>query len=124
MKLRIHENSLRIRVDRPDLEALRRDGCIEHRLAISAGSALVYRLELGSTDALSARLDGSRVTVTLPRAMAEDWYDDDAVAVSAEQIVDQHNRLTLLIEKDFACLVPRPGEDQSAYFANPAKAQE
>ena len=124
MKLRIHENSLRIRVNRPDLEALRRDGRIEHRLPIGAGATLVYRLELSDADALSARLEGACVTVSLPRAMAQSWFAEDAVALSASQPVDEHESLTLLIEKDFACLVPRPGEDQSTYFANPASAQE
>ncbi len=124
MKLRIHENSLRIRVNRPDLDALRRDGCIEHRLVIALGSALVYRLELCEEQSLSARLDGSCVTIRLPRAMAEEWYDDSAVSVSGVQPGDSRSPLNLLIEKDFACLVPRSGEDQSTYFSNPAKAQE
>lgn len=124
MKLRIHENSLRLRVNRPDLDTLRRDGRIEHRLVISAGSALVYRLELCDAPQLSAQLDGTCVTVKLPRAMAQAWYDDDQVSLTGVQTGDPQFPLTLLIEKDFACLVPRPGEDQSTFFANPAKAQE
>jgi hypothetical protein len=124
MKLRIHENSLRIRVNRPDVEALRRDGSIEHCLAITAGARLTYRLELTDSGPLSAVLDAAHVTVRLPRSMAEPWFEDDAVSLTGSQENGADGELELLIEKDFACLVPRPGEDQSAYFENPSKAQE
>ena len=128
MKLRIHENSLRLRVNRPDVEALRRDGFIEHRLNITAEAALAYRLEIGTCSAPEAALvatDGeSTIVVRLPETLAEHWYDDAQVAVNTTVEITGGAPLELLIEKDFACLVPRPGEDTDTYFANPATTQE
>jgi len=123
MKLRIHENSLRIRVNRPDIEALQRIGSIEHRLTIAAGAALVYCLKLVDSGPICAELNGSTITVCLPRSMAEPWFDESEVAVAGAQQTGGAE-LRLLIEKDFACLVPRDGEDQSGYFSNPAQARE
>jgi len=128
MKLRIHENSLRLRVNRPDLEALRRDGSIEHHLAIAPGKALVYRLAIGAATEITAELinagDGCCVTVWLPHEQAERWYDDAEVSLSEVRTIAGQAPLELLIEKDFACLVPRQGEDQSTYFVNPAGSQD
>lgn len=124
MKLRIHENSLRIRVNRPDLELLQRAGSIEHRVNVAAGAALVYRLKLVESGSICADLNGSTITVCLPRPMAERWFDESEVAVAGTQQTGATGELRLLIEKDFACLVPREGEDQEGYFSNPARAGE
>ena len=128
MKLRIHENSLRLRVNRPDVEALRRDGSIEHRLNVTAEAALVYRLEIDDCAvpeaALVAAEGGSMIIVRLPGPLAERWFDEREVAVTASVDIAGGAPLELLIEKDFACLIPRDGEDSDTYFANPAKSQD
>lgn len=120
MKLRIHENTLRIRVNRPDLHTLMRDGYIEHELVLAADASLTYRLELADTDQVSARFHKAVICVCIPRRLASAWSADDEVTISARQQIDAQRTLEILIEKDFACLVPRPGEDQSDYFENPA----
>jgi hypothetical protein len=39
--------------------------------------------------------------------------------MSGEQVLDDGAKLTILVEKDFACLTPREGEDESDMFPNP-----
>ena len=43
----------------------------------------------------------------------------EQVAIAGEQRLDDGALLTLLVEKDFACLAPRPGEDESDMFPHP-----
>lgn len=124
MKLRIHENSLRIRVTRPELEALRHDRSIAHELIIGADSRLEYRLELTESGALRAELSGSRITVRVPESMALSWFDESAVSIEGSQQIGENAQLQLLVEKDFQCLIPRENEDQSEYFENPASTGE
>jgi len=45
MKLRIQENSLRLRLTQKEIANLRDRGCVESFIAFPSGSALTYRLE-------------------------------------------------------------------------------
>ena len=45
-------------------------------------------------------------------------------AITAEQVLDDGGVLNILVEKDFACLAPREGEDESDMFPHPLEGQE
>ena len=57
----------------------------------------------------------------LPRECLQQGRSDQQVSISAEQNLDGGGHLTILIEKDFACLAPRDGEDESDMFPNPTQ---
>lgn len=122
MKLRIHQNSLRFRVTRTELEMLKRNGFIEHSVHFPGSSALIYRLEIRVDGVLGAELCDSKVTVFLPESMARLWYPDDSVSTGGAVTLGDSNTLDLLIEKDFTCLIPREGENQEDYFPNPTSS--
>ena len=120
MKLRIHGNSIRLRVSRSEIELIERRGWLEDVVRIAPGAELQFRLEITHDPELSAALRGSAIVVGLPERLARSWYENAEVSVRGAQAVPGSEALTLLIEKDFACLVPREGEDQSDQFTNPA----
>lgn len=117
MKLRVRGDSLRLRLTRGEVEAFGRDGRVEEAVRFGAGVRLSYALERG--DALSARLDGARVVVTVPADVAREWCDTDRVAIEGSQPVGDGASLRLLVEKDFACLKTRSGESDADAFPNP-----
>ena len=47
------------------------------------------------------------------------WANSDEVSLLAHQENNSMNALRLLIEKDFACLITREGEDDSDAYPNP-----
>jgi hypothetical protein len=47
------------------------------------------------------------------------WAASEQVSIEGEQTLDDGEKLSILVEKDFACLAPRPGEDESDMYANP-----
>jgi hypothetical protein len=47
------------------------------------------------------------------------WAESEKVSISSEQNLDDGEQLRILVEKDFACLAPRDGEDESDMFPNP-----
>ena len=122
MKLRIQGNSLRIRVTRPDLEQLRREQRLVDVLDLGGGSRFEYTLEIVAGDDLDASLDAGALHVRLPSRLAQPWYDDAEVGVRGIKALEGGDELVILIEKDFECLIPREGEDQSDHFPNPARA--
>lgn len=122
MKLRIRGNSVRLRVSQSEVRALAEQGSTEDRTRFAPGAELTYRLAVAPVDAVRAELSGSRVEVTLPKAVLERWLAPSEVSIRAEQAIGSGERLAILVEKDFECLEPREGEDASDLFPHPAKS--
>jgi len=55
------------------------------------------------------------------QVLGQVWANSERVGLNHEQKVNGEASLTIVIEKDFQCLEPRPNEDQSDSFPNPAK---
>ena len=119
MKLRLLDDSIRLRLSRSEVLAAEDHGTVEGRTRFPDGSSLVFALE-STPAAASARLSGERLLVSLPAAEIAAWAaDDTAVSLRAELPLADGSELKLLVEKDFQCVTPRGDEDQSDLFPNP-----
>lgn len=120
MKMRLHDDSLRLRLDRDEVDAIGRGEAVETRARMPGGRALRWRLDVGG-DAVTATFEDDCVHVRMPAAVANHWAGDDTeVSVRGQPDAGSDGaRLAILIEKDFECLEPRPGESQRNRFANP-----
>lgn len=117
MKLRIRGDSLRLRLSQAEIARLRETGEVADRIHFGDRS-LDYALVSADVLAPSARFDGDRIEVAIPHAVARGWAQSEQVGIEAEQALAS-GTLRLLIEKDFKCLAPRPGEDDGDAFPNP-----
>ncbi len=120
MKIRILDDSIRLRLDRDEVDRIGRGQPVIARTKFPDRSVFSYELHV---DALSgaetvAAFSHGVIRLTVPTEQARHWATDD----SEVSISGQCGSLELLIEKDFECLQPRSGESQSNRFANP-KAQ-
>ena len=124
MKLRILGNSVRFRVSQAELAQLTGEGHVEDSVAFGPGARLVYRLEVADVpeNSVAAGYDANGVHVVLPRELVAAWQRPDEISIRAEQALAGGDSLSILVEKDFTCLIPREGEDQSELFPNPASA--
>jgi hypothetical protein len=114
MKLRIRGHSLRLRVTRPELERLASEGKVIESLPFPAGAELRYELSVdAAATALSATYRDNLISVRIPIADFRQWQREDQVSLRAA------GGLTILVEKDFACLTTREGEDDSEAFTDP-----
>ena len=59
------------------------------------------------------------MTIYVPRAQADKWANTEQIGLEIEQKIGGGNLLRILIEKDFACLEPRAGEDERDAFPHP-----
>ena len=123
MKLRIRGNSLRLRLNRPEVARLATDGHVEEsiRFGTRADARLVYRLELcDAIDHAAADYEHGRIVVRLPAPAAREWASGDGISFAAEQSIGDDEEMRLLIEKDFACLVgDRAAEEDAGAFPHP-----
>jgi len=115
MKLRIRENTLRLRLTQTELAELERLGRVENRTQLGQDPALtlVFRLQLSAFRIVpGVEFDGGRITVSLPEAQARSWARENEVGMYSEEPWG----LKLSIEKDFQCLDQRSNEDDSDAF--------
>lgn len=119
MKLRIKGNSIRLRLTRGEVEQFGKAGLVEETVEFGPGApGFVYALQaVPNGPKASAKFRENRLAVLVSRKEADQWVNSDAVGIESDDGVPR-----ILIEKDFACLAPRPGEDESDAFANPAQA--
>lgn len=119
MKLRIRGNSVRFRLSQGEMARLEDSGSVDDATAFGADSGLAYGLEVGSADRLEVRYSSNRISVLVPEAMLEVWAEPEEVALSGEQALPDGGTLAITLEKDFACLAPRDGDDDTDTFPNP-----
>ena len=124
MKIRLLDDSIRLRLSQSEVTAAGEQGVVEGRTRFPDGSVFAFALEsLPSTSRPDAAFHDGRLVVSLPSTQVRAWASDDqAVSLAGEIDLPGNGVLTLLVEKDFRCLTPRDGEDQSDLFVNPEAA--
>lgn len=125
MKLRVRDNSIRLRLTRSEVELVRNDGLVRGRVPFAGRNNFDYVLESSpATVKPEAHISNNVLTVRIPEAEIIRWSDSDEVSIAASQILDGGDQLNILVEKDFACLAPREGEDETDMYPHPEAGTE
>jgi len=120
VKLRVRDNSIRLRLTRSEVELVRTDGLVRGRVPFDGRNSFDYVLESSpATVKPEAHISNNVLTVRIPEAEILSWANSDDVSISASQILDGGDQLSILVEKDFACLSPREGEDEADMYPHP-----
>ena len=120
MKLRIKGNSLRLRVAPSEVPRLLQTGRIEETIHFGPhkDSSWTYALEHAANETeISLRYQPGEVAVVLSTPTALAWANSDQVAIEGA-LENGQGQLTLLVEKDFACL-DQSDQDNEDTFPNP-----
>lgn len=124
MKLRIQDNSIRFRLTRSEVDQLDRDGSVIATTSFPGGGSLEYAVESSpDADRPSAGFFAERIQVRIPRPVVQHWAGSEEISITGHQPLAQ-GELAILVEKDFACLTPREGEDEADMFPHPLQGQE
>jgi hypothetical protein len=117
MKLRIHGNSLRLRLNQAEVAQFSKTGFFEDSVQFAPGASLCYTLEAcGQLATAQALYQNGSIRIQIPRADADQWITTDRVSVAAEQPLSGGQPLSILIEKDFQCV---HGEPEPHAYPNP-----
>ena len=111
MKLRIQDNSLRLRLTQNEVARLGELGSVESAIRFSEDRVLSYSV-LASPDAnfVSVRYAGDSICVFLPQKIAAEWAENDEVSIEASD-----SGVRILVEKDFQCLHQSGEKDPDSY---------
>lgn len=123
MKLRVRGNSLRLRLGRTEVNGLGRGERVEDAIAFGprAADRLAYAIVCSNeAHMMDAHFANNELLVTVPSSVAREWALGESVGLEAAQPVGDGTTLAILVEKDFACLSPRTGEDDTDAYPNPS----
>lgn len=125
MKLRLLDNSIRLRLTRKEVELAATGGIVRSCVSFPDDASFTYILESSPANvSASASFTAGDLIVRVPESDVRDWAVSDSVSLSGEQLLASGQVLKILVEKDFACLAPREGEDESDMFPNPLAGKE
>ena len=116
MKLLIHGNSLRLRLNQSEVAQFSKTGFVEDSIQFAPGATFACALEsLSSLNAPQALFANGWLRIQVPGADATDWFTSDRVGISGRQTLSSGKPLSILIEKDFQCLHGDDRPDPDAY---------
>lgn len=122
MKLRLRHNSVRLRLMRAEVAQFEREGRVIETIEMGPAADDRFSFELVAnpdSSSITATIGNGMLTVSAPQAIAREWTATDRVLMEEEQPLGNGRLLRILVEKDFACLEPRPGEDERDAFPHP-----
>ncbi len=109
-----------MRLTRGEVDAARETGVVNSSTGFPGGRQFNYSIESSPASVNPAAFySDNEITVRLPETMVLAWATTEQVSIEGEQLLDDGQKLSILVEKDFACLAPRPGEDESDMYPNP-----
>jgi len=119
MKIRIHNDAIRLRLSQTEVNHLANGIAIREELKFPAPyPSFIYALEILDTgDELTISFVGRKLSINLPASKINNWANTDQVGISETIPIESGVTLQVLIEKDFQCLHKRPGEKDN--FPNP-----
>lgn len=122
MKLRINNNTIRLRLTQPEVERIGNGMPVEEtlRLIPFQEKNFSYRLvPCTESKTITAAFSSNLLLVKIPQPQSLHWATTEQVGLRHVQDEGNDNATTILIEKDFQCLHKRPDEDETNNFPNP-----
>ena len=122
MKLRLRENSIRLRLLQSEVIQLRVIGNVSETIVfgINPTETLAYSLRTSAeASEISAQIIDNQIKIFLPFLMAENWANSNEVGLYAEQKISNLAVLKIIIEKDFVCIDRPLDADNADAFPHP-----
>ena len=117
MKLRILKNSVRLRLNKTEVDQFIAGHPVMETVEFP-NSSLQYALMTSPEDEMTVSFKANRIAVHLPMAWGKEWEKEDKVGFGALQEFNGKT-MNILVEKDFKCLSPERTEDESDNFDHP-----
>ncbi len=121
MKLRIKDNSLRLRISRTELAKLNEGERLVETVRFTPAPDAHFSYALEATAQIkttAVKYAAGAVTVCISHEQLWNWSDEKEVGIYTSVEIGEGEKLDLLLEKDFACL-DRSDEENADTFSNP-----
>lgn len=113
MKLRFRKNTLRLRLNRKEVDLLAEGTALREEVAFPGGTSLVYLLEPFGQASVFATFVGGTIRIAAPGLAIRDWAESEAIGLYYKIPVETQT-LQISIEKDLEC-VDGPEEERDPH---------
>jgi hypothetical protein len=103
MKLRIEDNSLRLRLSDLEVQQLASDGTLSSKVSFPKGKALYYIINTHSGISFEASLQNDGIRISIPNNLCQKWAHSEQIGLKGSCLVDDGVELSILVEKDLGC---------------------
>ena len=118
MKIRILNNSIRLRLSQLEVAQLAEGKKVEGKVPFPDGSVWIYGLQpQDQPELFQVRQVENGILIAMDKKAGEQLFNTDHVGHEAH-LTTPDSSLKILVEKDFKCLTPRD-EEESGLFENP-----
>ncbi|HEX4229414.1 MAG TPA: hypothetical protein VHZ07_12155 [Bryobacteraceae bacterium] len=115
MKLRLRRNSIRLRLNRRDVDMLASGNTIEEQVFFPGDAQLSYVLESRRNEDAAACFDGVSIRIAVPSAAVSAWANSQEIGLYYDFAAGEQP-LKVAIEKDLECLHPPEDEHDAEAF--------
>jgi hypothetical protein len=117
MKIRIKGNHLRFRLRQPDVDLLTNKGMMIEKIEFgdNENEQISFALWTSTKDKISIEYRHNHVNIFIPRKMVDDWINTGQVGIEADLDTGKNKIISILIEKDFACLDATEDDNEGTY---------
>ena len=117
MKVRISNNSLRFRLKQPEVEVLSRQRYLAEivEFGTQQNEQLHFILRVSDDNNFSVDYEANKITISLAIQPAEQWFTTGLVGIDERIDTSKGKSISILVEKDFACLDGREEENEGTY---------
>jgi len=119
MKLRIRNNSLRLRITKTELKTFAAERKVACTINFPDGEKMRYELAWSEDESYDACFVGGNIFVAVAKSAGQKWLEESEVSIDHKLAISDGSLFRLLVEKDFQCLSERKEEDESDMFINP-----
>ena len=120
MKLRLRENSIRLRLLQSEIAKLKETGTVSETIIFSESQKLTYSLNVSdAAKQIAARFENSAIVVEIPRQLSDEWTTTELVGLRNRLKAGDGATLEISIEKDFVCLERPADPDNADAFPHP-----
>ena len=117
MKIRIKGNHLRFRLRQHDVVFLKNNGWLIEKIEFgeNENEQISFGLQAYGKDDMSIEYEKNRVCVYISKGTIDEWINTDRVGIEADLDTGKNKTISILIEKDFACLDDNEEDNEGAY---------
>jgi hypothetical protein len=120
MKLRIEDNTIRIRLSQPEILALMEKNSVKMTTPFP-GSTLKTEVQLTEREEIECTYSNDRIGLLLPISFLSKWESDEKIGFETRLPLENGGELLILVEKDFKRLVNKKQIDESNLYRNPKR---
>ncbi len=104
-----------------EVDTLRDQGLVTAVTGFPGGRTFRYSVESSPASVNPAAFySDNQIIVRLPETVVLAWANSEQVSMTGEQVLDDGEKLKILVEKDFVCLTGRDDEDESDMYPHPS----